>query len=119
MENEKDRFGEIMRLLERAREDIYFAEKDRELIEKLKLHLKKVERAERENQLLTCPKCLGRLQSYSFMGFLLDRCQGCGGIWLDKGEMEAILKKVSRSPLGVLIDRLMARDEGTTEEVGK
>ncbi len=36
MESEKDRFGEFMRLLERAKEDIYFAAKDRELIEKLK-----------------------------------------------------------------------------------
>ncbi len=35
MEDEKDRFGEKMKLVERAREDIYFAEKDRELIESL------------------------------------------------------------------------------------
>ncbi len=31
MENERDRFGEKMRLVEQAKEDIYFAEKDREL----------------------------------------------------------------------------------------
>jgi hypothetical protein len=43
MENEKDRFGETMKLVERAKEDIYFAEKDRELIEKLKARLKKME----------------------------------------------------------------------------
>jgi hypothetical protein len=36
MENEKDRFGEKMRLVEQAKEDIYFAQKDRELIAKLK-----------------------------------------------------------------------------------
>lgn len=36
MENERDRFGEKMRLVEQAKEDIYFAEKDRELIAKLK-----------------------------------------------------------------------------------
>jgi hypothetical protein len=29
MEDQKDRFGEKMRLVERAKEDIYFAEKDR------------------------------------------------------------------------------------------
>ena len=40
MEDEKDRFGEKMKLVERAREDIYFAAKDRELIEKLRRHLK-------------------------------------------------------------------------------
>lgn len=94
MEDEKDRFGEMMRLLERAKEDVYFAEKDRELIEKLKAGLKKVEVAGREDQLLSCPRCLEKLQSYSFMDFLLDRCQSCGGVWLDKGELEGILKLV-------------------------
>ena len=44
MEDQKDRFGEKMKLVERAKEDIYFAEKDRELIEKLKVRLKRIER---------------------------------------------------------------------------
>jgi hypothetical protein len=39
MENEKDRFGETMRLVERAKEDIYFAERNRELLEARKLHV--------------------------------------------------------------------------------
>ena len=33
MESEKDRFGDAMRLVERAKEDIYFRERDRELLE--------------------------------------------------------------------------------------
>ncbi len=41
MADEKDRFGETMKLMERAKEDIYFAEHDRELIEKLRAQLKK------------------------------------------------------------------------------
>jgi hypothetical protein len=52
MADEKDRFGEAMKLLERAKEDIYFAERDRELIEKLKQQLKKVEKGSLE---LRCP----------------------------------------------------------------
>jgi hypothetical protein len=36
MVEEKDRFGETLQLLERAKQDIYFAQRDRELIEKLK-----------------------------------------------------------------------------------
>jgi hypothetical protein len=43
MNDEKDRFGEMMRLIERAKEDIYFAQKDRDLIEKLKAELTKIE----------------------------------------------------------------------------
>ena len=109
MENEKDRFGEKMRLVERAKEDIYFAAKDRELIEKLKTVLKKVEGRVEEDQELICPKCLGKLESYSFMGFFLDRCQACGGIWLDKGELEGILREASRSRVGSLIERFLAK----------
>ena len=36
MDNQKDRFGETMRLVERAKEDMFFAEKDREVLEKLR-----------------------------------------------------------------------------------
>ncbi|MGH7829267.1 MAG: zf-TFIIB domain-containing protein, partial [Candidatus Binatia bacterium] len=100
METEKDRFGEKMKLVERAKEDIYFTAKDRELIEKLKARLRKVERVEPS---LACPKCAGKLESYSLHEILLDRCQVCGGIWLDKGELEQILTKVARSPLASLI----------------
>ena len=41
MENEKDRFGDTMRLVERAKEDIYFAERDRQVLEKLRGQLRK------------------------------------------------------------------------------
>lgn len=114
MENEKDRFGEKMKLLERAREDIYFAAKDRELIEKLKAMLKKVERQGKER--LACPKCPGTLESYTFMGFFLDRCQACGGLWLDEGELEGILREASRGRAGSLIGRLLARQQKACSE---
>jgi hypothetical protein len=113
METEKDRFGETMRLIERAREDIYFGAKDRELIEKLKARLKKLEKSEADIQ---CPKCPGKLETYSVESFLLDRCPACGGVWLDKGELEGILHKVTRLSLGSLIDRMLSRHESRTEE---
>ena len=77
MADEKDRFGETMKLVERAKEDIYFAQRDRELIEKLKAQLQKVEDQESK---LYCPKCRGLLETYTFQGFVLERCQACGGI---------------------------------------
>jgi hypothetical protein len=106
MADEKDRFGETMKLVERAKENIYFAERDRELIEKLRSQLQKVEKSAGTH----CPKCPGLLETYTFQGFVLDRCQSCGGIWMDKGELEGILRKVSRGPLGAWIDKLTARD---------
>lgn len=116
MEGEKDRFGEKMRLVEKAKEDIYFAEKDRELVEKLKARLKKIET---QNEQLACPKCPGRLESYSFMDFLLDRCQRCGGVWLDRGELVGILRKASRSPLASLIERFIDKEESSEKEGSK
>jgi hypothetical protein len=110
MENEKDRFGETMKLVERAKEDIYFAEKDRELMEKLKARLKKMERAD-QTALPPCPKCRGALETYRFMDFVLDRCTLCGGIWLDNGELEGILKKVTRSPLSLFVERFISKGE--------
>lgn len=43
MDDGKDRFGEKMRLVERAKENRYFAEKDREAIEKLRAQLARAE----------------------------------------------------------------------------
>ena len=107
MENQKDRFGETMRLVERAKEDMFFAEKDREVLEKLRAQLRKVDRAE----ILRCLKCPGKLESYIFHGIALDRCQECGGVWLDKGELEAIVRKISRGPVGEWLDKLTARKD--------
>ena len=43
MADETDRFGDTMRLVERAKEDIYFAEQDRQVLEKLRSQLRNVE----------------------------------------------------------------------------
>jgi hypothetical protein len=106
MENQKDRFGETMRLAEKAKEDIFFAERDREILEKLRSQLRKVESVE---TLRRCPKCPGKLESYTFEGVPLDRCHECGGIWLDKGELETIVRLITRGPLGAWLDSLRAK----------
>lgn len=111
MENEKDRYGDTMRLVEKAKEDIYFAEKERELIDKLKAKLKEVERRPGAAPLLTCPKCGGELATYSLLDVVLDRCRRCDGIWLDRGELETILKKVNRSPIALFVDRFISKGE--------
>ncbi len=108
MADEKDRFGETMKLVERAKEDIYFAERDRELLERLKAHLRKVET---EKAQLHCPKCPGVLETYTFQGVTLDRCRKCGGVWMDSGELEGVVRKLTRGPLGYWVDKLMEKDE--------
>ena len=105
--SEKDTFGETMKLAERAKEDIYFAEHDRELIAKLKSKLQKSDKTAID---LRCPKCSGHLEGYTFQGFALDRCDTCGGIWMDRGELEDVVRKVSRGPLAEWIDTLTAKN---------
>jgi Zn-finger nucleic acid-binding protein len=111
MENDKDRFGENPQFDERANEDSYFAVKEHELIERMKAEFQKVEATRREGQTVNCPKCPGKLESYKFMDFVLDRCESCEGIWLDKGELEEILRRAARGPLGAFLDRCFAKDE--------
>jgi Zn-finger nucleic acid-binding protein len=111
MENKKDRFGAEVEFDERANEDMYFAVKEHELIEGMKAEFRKIEAARREGQIVSCPKCPGRLEKYRFKGFALDRCASCEGIWLEKGQLAAILRQAARGPLGAFLDRCFAKDE--------
>jgi hypothetical protein len=111
MKDKQERAGEKTIFVERANEDFYFAAKERELIEGMKAEFQKAEAARREGQTVNCPKCPGRLEKYRFMGFVLDRCGSCEGIWLGKGELKGILKKASRGPLGAFLERCFAKDE--------
>jgi len=111
MKRETNRPGENPRFDERANEDSYFAAKEHELIEGMRAEFQKVEATKREGQIENCLKCPGRLEKYSFMGFVLDRCESCEGMWLDKGELEGILRKAARGPLGAFLDRCFSKDE--------
>ena len=111
MENDKDRLGEKTTFVERANEDSYFAAKEHELIEGMKAEFQKDEAARRERRILSCPKCSGKLDSYRYMEFVLDRCGSCEGIWLDEGELEGIVRRAARGPLGAFLDRCFAKDE--------
>jgi Zn-finger nucleic acid-binding protein len=49
------------------------------------------------------------------MQFTLDHCPGCGGVWLDKGELEGILKKVTRSSVAATVRNFLFGDEHLQE----
>lgn len=84
MNEEKDRFGDLMRLVERAREDIYFSSLDRQLIERIRAGLHKDETAQLEINFLLCPRCGTELHNSTMMDLSVNHCSGCGGIWLDR-----------------------------------
>lgn len=41
---------------------------------------------------MKCPKCGGALKEENFHGVVIDRCGGCGGVYLDKGELELLAR---------------------------
>ena len=40
---------------------------------------------------LTCPKCKGVMRTYARGGLILELCEDCRGIFLDKGELERLI----------------------------
>ncbi len=47
---------------------------------------------------MKCPKCDTDMTSMAHQGVMVDRCNQCHGIWLDKKELEVVLeKKLARS----------------------
>ncbi len=96
MTDQKDRLGDKLRDVERAREDQHFAEQDRKLIEKMRQsHGTTPDQAEREAAMMRCPKCGARLRSGQINEVSIDECPEGHGIWLDKGELERIAHRES------------------------
>jgi len=46
---------------------------------------------------MKCPRCGMELIEIDYKRIKIDRCSGCEGIWLDAGEIEAILKDEKKS----------------------
>jgi uncharacterized protein len=44
---------------------------------------------------MTCPRCGGKLEEIEHENVKVDRCSACAGIYLDKGELEAIVSSKS------------------------
>ena len=89
--NEKDRLGDKLRQVERGREDQYFAERDRQLVEQLRrAKTEEVEGKLKEVAHMRCPKCGEPLKERRFQKIQIDQCTGCQGIWLDAGELEQV-----------------------------
>ena len=92
--DDKDRFGEKLKEAERAREDQYFAERDRELLAKLR-HAKEGEQEAvlKEAAQMRCPKCGVHLQHRTIHEIDVAECSACHGMWLDQGELEKISQR--------------------------
>jgi ribosomal protein L37AE/L43A len=85
MTDDKDRLGEKLRDKERGDEERYFAEQDRLRLEKL--------RAQSIAARGLCPRCGVPLAKRAHQGVEVEECSRCGGVWLDKGELPALLER--------------------------
>ena len=65
---------------------------------------------------MCCPKCGSKLQEIEQGGVKIDLCQECGGLFLDKGELEMILEVREPSTfldrLSETVDRLFTQGFG-------
>ena len=95
-----------------SNEDEYFFRKDQEMIAQLKAKAE-AERARLESEnkkkdyWMRCPKCGSELKEENYgETVLVDRCTStaCGGIYLDRGELEILLKAKSS-----LLNRIFGR----------
>src|SRR5687767_3627686 len=78
-------------------EDEYFAKQEIERRKKWAQEQAAKKTVEEREQLkqahwMKCPKCGNDLAELEFHGVKVDQCGNCGGIFLDKGELEAIEK---------------------------
>jgi len=104
--DEKDRLGKKLQDKERGDEDRYFAERDRELIEKLKQDKTATEEtALRQQALMRCPKCGAQLVSIQHHDVTVEECPACQGMWLDRGELEALAQRENEGWLARFIRR--------------
>jgi hypothetical protein len=52
-----------------------------------------------------CPACEGKLKEVQFGNILIDFCDTCKGLWLDKGELDAAIKHIEQH--GKSVDKLL------------
>ena len=76
----------------RGLEEEYFRRKDKESLERLREALREEAHARGDKGVtMECPRCNGKLHSDVYDEVEINRCDNCGGIWLDTGELEQII----------------------------
>jgi len=94
---------------EKAIENEYFRKIEREQLRQLRTN------AEQETIYTychdRCPKCGEPLEAMSFRDVPLDRCPGCGGIWLGPNDLKILSQKDHRSWFESWFERWFKSDE--------
>ena len=70
-------------------EDAYFHRKDAELLAKRRADLD-AQLTDSAAGMINCPRCGSEMSEATVEHVNVDRCTGCGGVFLDKGELEIL-----------------------------
>ena len=104
--DEKDRFGDKLRDAEHAREDKFFAECDRTLLQKLRHDA--AERLEHDVLELArgrCPRCSQHLTKKVHHNVEIHQCPAGHGVWLDDGALDTLVARESSGWLSRVLGR--------------
>lgn len=85
-------------------EEEYFHRKNQEAIEKMRAKMQVAAEAKAAGlSSMQCPRCDGgTLTETNIDDVSIDRCDKCGGVWLDSGELEQLTKQERSGWLGRL-----------------
>jgi uncharacterized C2H2 Zn-finger protein len=92
-------------------EDEYFGKKNLEIIHEMRMKLDAARKSDgREAHHNKCPRCGSDLKEQHAEQVKIDECPECGGIWLDKGELEQLRRVNSaRGASGGVLTSLFRR----------
>jgi hypothetical protein len=81
-----------------TQEEAYFAKQELEKKRKSSqenaiLDQQRAREAQKQLHWMHCPKCGSELTEIAYREQRVDRCEICGGVWLDAGELEALALK--------------------------
>jgi hypothetical protein len=94
-------------------EEEYFAKLEAERIERKRQELSKLAQdAERKSHYMRCPKCGGKLVTEEFHRVQIDRCPDCHGVWLDQGELDAVMAHEDKGLLSRALGEFMGSLKG-------
>lgn len=100
--------------INRSREDKWFLENEKHLVEAARLAREKraQERAAHEKaaesrrlkdlHFMKCPKCGHDMAAHVIQGIAIERCGFCEGVYLDAGELEALFLRKTDENRGML-----------------
>ena len=90
-------------------EDEYFVREDAEKKRRIALEMKKQLAADQQAALkelhyMHCPKCGMKMQTVRMGNIDVDACFSCGGVFLDKGEMDVIAQPQQKGIMGAILN---------------